>query len=165
MQTTARERTITWSDPFAHLPELAKLSGLEALRTLVSGKVDRPPIAHLMNINLVEADEGRAVFEGTPGEEHYNPIGVVHGGYALTILDSALGCAVHSTLAPGDTYGTIDTHVRMLRPITLETGKVRCEASVVSVTKTLGTAEGKLIDKNGKLLATGTTACAIRRRA
>jgi uncharacterized protein (TIGR00369 family) len=165
MQTAARERTITWSDPFAHLPALAKLSGLEALRYLIAGKADRPPIAHVMNMNLVEADEGRAVFEGTPGEEHYNPIGVVHGGYALTILDSALGCAVHSTLGPGDTYGTIDTHVRMVRPITLQTGRVRAEATIVSVTKTLGTAEGKLFDLQGKLLATGTTACAIKRRA
>jgi len=163
METATRERLITWTNPFAHLPELAKLSGLEALRAIVSGRVDRPPIAHLMNMNLVEAGEGRAVFEGTPGEEHYNPIGVVHGGYALTILDSALGCAIHSTLDPGDTYGTIDTHVRMLRPITLETGKVRCEATLVSVTKTLGTAEGRLVDGKGKLLATGTTACAIRR--
>lgn len=159
-----RERLVTWQDPFPGLARAKDLSGIEVLRAMTAGEVPPPPIAALMNFTLVEVGEGRAVFEGTPGEEHYNPVEVVHGGFALTMLDSALGCAIHSTLPPGALYGTIDVHARLLRAITLETGTVRCEATVVNVSRTLGTSEARLTDRDGTLLATGTTACAIRRR-
>jgi uncharacterized protein (TIGR00369 family) len=162
METT-RERLVRWDDPFAGLAHTRELSGLEALRAMIDGKIPGPPIAMLMNMRLVEADEGRAVFEADPGEEHYNPIGVVHGGFALTLLDSALGCAIHTTLPVGAIYGTIDVHARLVRAITKETGTVRCEATVVNISRTLGTSEARLTDRAGNLLATGTTACAIRR--
>jgi uncharacterized protein (TIGR00369 family) len=164
MEST-RERLVRWEDPFAGLAHARELSGLEALRAMIDGKLPGPPIASLMNMRLVEVGEGRAVFEADPGEEHYNPVGVVHGGFALTLLDSALGCAIHTTLPIGAIYGTIDVHARLVRAITKDTGTVRCEATVVNISRTLGTSEARLIDRAGNLLATGTTACAIRRPA
>jgi len=164
METT-RERLVRWEDPFAGLAHARELSGLDALRAMIDGKLPGPPIASLMNMRLVEVGEGRAVFEADPGEEHYNPVGVVHGGFALTLLDSALGCAIHTTLPVGAIYGTIDVHARLVRAITKDTGTVRCEATVVNVSRTLGTSEARLTDRAGNLLATGTTACAIRRPA
>jgi uncharacterized protein (TIGR00369 family) len=159
----ARERHITWHDPLAGLAKAAELSGLDALRAIISGEIAAAPIAVLMNMRLVEVAEGRAVFEADPAEEHYNPVGVVHGGFALTILDSALGCAIHTMLPPKAFYGTTDVHARLLRPITKDTGTVRAEATVVSIGRTLGTSEARLVTRDGTLLATGTTACAIRR--
>ena len=158
-----RERLVRWEDPIASVASVRDLSGLEALRTTIAGNVPPPPIAVLMNMRLVEVSEGRAVFEAEPGEEHYNPVGVVHGGFALTLLDSALGCAIHTTLPVGAIYGTIDVHARLVRAITKDTGTVRCEATVVNISRTLGTSEARLTDRAGNLLATGTTACAIRR--
>ena len=158
-----RGRYIEWEDPLASLARAQGLSGLQVLDAVLAQALPPPPIAVLMNLRLVDISEGRAVFEGDPGEEHYNPIGVVHGGYAMTMLDSALGCAIHSTLPPGAIYGTIDTHARLLRAITKETGTIRCEANVVSASRTLATSEARIVDGAGVLLATGTTACAIRR--
>jgi uncharacterized protein (TIGR00369 family) len=109
-----------------------------------------------------EAAVGRAVFEGEPGEEHYNPIGVVHGGYASTLLDSALGCAVQTTLEAGEAYTTLSLEVKMLRPITRETGRVRAEATVVHRGRRQATAEARLLAVDtGKVLASGTTTCMI----
>jgi len=157
-----RERLVTWEDPLASVARAAGLSGLDALTALLEGKIPPAPIAALMNIRLVEVSPGHVVFEGDPGEEHYNPIGIVHGGFAMTILDSALGCAIHTTLPAGAMYATTDMHARLLRPIKLDTGTVRCEATVVSSSRTLATSEARLTDRNGTLLATGTTACAVR---
>jgi uncharacterized protein (TIGR00369 family) len=158
-----RERLVRWEDPQASLAIVAGLSGLDAMRLMVEGKVPPPPIAQLMNIRLVEVEEGRVVFEGEPGEEHYNPIGIVHGGFALTILDSALGCAIHTSLPAGTRYATTDVQVRLVRALTKDTGRVRCEARVQHVGRSIGISEGTLVDGKGKLLATGTTACAIMR--
>lgn len=159
--TGARVRTISWDDPLAMAEKVRDLSGLEALRLALSGSA--PPIMALMNIRLTEVDEGRAVFEGEPDEYHYNPIGTVHGGFALTIFDSALGCAVHSALPAGVRYTTTDVHVRFIRGLTKDTGTVRCEAHVLHVGRSTGIAEATLVDRSGKLLGTGTTACAIFR--
>lgn len=158
-----RERIVRWEDPKIARASLEGLSGLDVMRAIVEGKVPPPPIALLMNIMPVLAEEGRVIFEGVPGEEHYNPIGVVHGGFALTIMDSALGCAIHTMLPPHTGYGTTDIHVRMVRAISKDTGRVRCEAKVQHVGRTIGVSEATLVDQNGKLLATGTTACAIMR--
>ena len=116
-----------------------------------------------MNFAIVEVDEGRVVFEGYPGEEHYNPIGVVHGGFALTLFDSAMGCAIHTTLPHGVAYTTTDVQVRFIRGITKDTGPVRCEATVVHVGRSTAVAEAKLYDRERRVLGTGTTACAILR--
>jgi uncharacterized protein (TIGR00369 family) len=115
-----------------------------------------------MNIRPAEVEPGRAVFEGEPGEEHYNPIGVVHGGYAATILDSALGCAVHTTLALGEAYTTLSLEVKMVRPVTAETELVRAEAEVLYRGRRQATAQAKLTDAHtGKLLAHGSATCMI----
>jgi uncharacterized protein (TIGR00369 family) len=157
-----RTRTISWEDPIAVRDAGAGMSGLEFIRAVFDGKLPPPPITATMDFTGAEADEGRAVFVGEPGEFLYNPIGVVHGGFAMTILDSALGCAVHTTLAVGERYTTLDTSVNFVRPITTDTGRVRCEAVVVHRGGRVATAEGKLFaEKTGKLLAHGTSTCMI----
>jgi uncharacterized protein (TIGR00369 family) len=109
-----------------------------------------------------EAEHGKVVFRGEAGEYLYNPIGVVHGGFAMTILDSAMGCAVHTTLAAGERYTTLETKVNFVRAITLETGPVRCEGVVVHRGGRVATAEGKLVAENtGKLLAHGSSTCLV----
>ena len=117
----------------------------------------------LMNFSLIEVGEGHAVFAVEPAEYHYNPIGVVHGGLAATLLDSAMGCAVHSTLAAGSGYTTLEIKVNFIRAMTAETGRVRCEANVVHAGARTATAEGRVIDEAGKLYAHGTTTCLILR--
>jgi uncharacterized protein (TIGR00369 family) len=162
MQAT-RERIIRWEDPTAMVELVRTSPGIEALRTLIDGSTPPPPIAQLLNFRLVEVDEGRAVFEGEPGEEHYNPIGTVHGGFALTLLDSALGCSIHTLLPAGVGYTTSDVQARFIRGMTKETGTVRCEALALHVGRSTAVAEAKLFDRERRLLAVGTTACAILR--
>lgn len=116
-----------------------------------------------MDIRLTEIEKGRAVFTGTPQEFHYNPLGTVHGGYGATLLDSAMGCAVHSTLDPGDIYTTLEFKINFLRALTLETGVVRGIGLVISATRTTAIAEGRIEDAAGKLYAFATTTCVIRR--
>jgi uncharacterized protein (TIGR00369 family) len=161
-----RSRTITWEDPLAVPKAAAGRSGLELLRDVFSGKLPPPPIAATMGFVGVEVGEGRAVFEGDPGEHLYNPIGSVHGGFAMALLDSAMGCAIHTTLQPGERYTTLEVKTNFVRPITVDTGRVRCEGVVIHRGGTVATAEGKLfaID-SGKLLAHGTTTCLIARSA
>jgi uncharacterized protein (TIGR00369 family) len=159
---TTRARTITWQDPLPSAEAGAKLSGLDYIEAVQAGQLPPPPIAVVMNFAITDVDEGRAVFEGEPGEEHYNPIGVVHGGYASTLLDSALGCAVHTTLDAGVAYTTLTLEAKFLRPITRDTGLVRAEAEVVHRGRTQATAEGRLVSvESGKLLASGTSTCLI----
>src|SRR5262249_51066750 len=137
-------------------------SGLDFLSGFASGRLPAPPIAQLMGFTLVEVEAGRAVFAGEPGEQHYNPIGVVHGGLAMTLLDSALGCAVHSTLPVGSRYTTLETKVNFVRPVTVASGRLLCEGRVVHRGSTVATAEGRLtIEANGKLVAHGTSTCLI----
>ena len=157
-----RERTVVWADPVASAARGAELAGLDYLRAIASGEVPPPPIAALLGFELVEVEEGRAVFAVTPDEFHYNPIGVVHGGLAATLLDSAMGCAVHSTLPAGTGYTTLEVKVNFARAITRETGRVLCEASVIHRGRTVATAEGRVTaEQTGKLLAHGTTTCLL----
>jgi uncharacterized protein (TIGR00369 family) len=159
---TTRSRTITWEDPLSVAAEGAGMRGIDYMRKLVAGELPPPPIAVLMRMRPVELDPGRAVFEGEPGEEHYNPIGVVHGGYAATLLDSALGCAVHTTLELGEAYTTLGLEVKMVRPLTAATERVRAEAEVLHRGRRQATAQAQLLDvATGKLLAHGTTTCMI----
>jgi len=158
------ERTLTvgWSDP-AQLAESARsMSGLELMRGIVAGTLPPAPIQELLGYSLVEAEEGRVVFEGRPGEQHYNPIGTVHGGFAATLLDSALGACVHSTLEQGSAYMTLEVKFNLVRPITAETGPVRAEGGIVHRGRTVATSEAHLRDGAGKLLAHATSTCLIR---
>ena len=159
---TTRERVVTWQDPVPVAAEGARMSGLEYVKALAAGEMPPPPIAVLMRMQPVDLEPGRAVFEGEPGEEHYNPIGTVHGGYASTLLDSALGCAVHTTLPAGVGYTTLTLEVKMVRPITRDIAVVRAEAEVLHRGRTQATAQAQLTDAaTGKLLATGTSTCLI----
>ena len=113
-----RTRTITWEDP-SRLTQIGQnRSGLDLLQAMISGELPPPPIAVLMDFRLAEVSEGHAIFVCTPGEQHYNPIGVVHGGLISTLCDSAMGCAVHTTLPAGVGYTTIELHVNLIRPLT-----------------------------------------------
>ncbi len=163
MTEPVRERVVRWQDPSITAAGFRDVSGIEALRAMQRGEIPPPPIAHLMGFSLEEVDEGRVVFGALPAEYHYNPIGVVHGGFALTLFDSALGCAVQSALPAGVRYTTTDVQVRLIRGITKDTGPVRCEAKVVHVGRSTGIAEARMTDGAGKLLGIGTTACAIFR--
>lgn len=158
-----RTRTIEWEDPRALAESGRRLSGLEYLQKIVAGELPRPPIGSLMNFAITELGEGRAVFTVEPAEYHYNPIGVVHGGLAATLLDSAMGCAVHSMLPAGAGYTTLEIKVNYVRAMTVETGVVRCEADVIYVGGRTATAEGRVLDEDGKLYAHGTTTCIIFR--
>ena len=157
-----RSLTIAWEDPLATVARAHALTGVEYLRALADGDLPAPPISLLLGFELEEVDEGRVVFGAHPGEHHYNPIGLVHGGLASTLLDSALGCAIHSTLPRGATYSTVELKVNFIRPITRDTGRVRCEGIVVHRGAKIATAEGRVVaERTGKLLAHGTTTCLV----
>jgi uncharacterized protein (TIGR00369 family) len=158
----SRSREVVWQDPLETAAAGMRMSGLDFIRAIQAGEIPPPPIAVVMNFAIAEVEEGRAVFEGEPGEEHYNPIGVVHGGYASTILDSVLGCAVHTTLPAGVGYTSQTLEVKYLRPITGDTDVVRAAAEVIHRGRKTATSEAKLIAKeSGKLLATGSSTCLI----
>jgi len=163
IQEMVRTRTITWEDPVSGARAGRTMSGLDYLKAMQEGRIPPPPIAILMDMRIVEVSEGRIVFSALPAEYHYNPLGTVHGGLAATLLDSALGCAVHSTLPAGTGYTTLEIKVNYLRPMTRETGTVYCEANVIQVGGRIATAEGRITDSHGKLYAHGTTTCIILR--
>ncbi len=141
------------------------LPGLECLQRLIAGELPPPPMARLMDIRLVEVARGRAVFAGTPAEYHYNPLGVVHGGYAMTLLDSAMGCSVHSTLEAGDLYTTIELKINFLRPLQVGMGEVRGIGTVLNTSRNTALAEGRLEGADGKLYGFATSTCLIKRGA
>ena len=144
--------------------ELVGLSGLEAMRALIAGKFPPPSISTTLGFRLVEVDSGYAVFEGQPSDRILNPLGVVHGGFALTLLDSCTGCAAHTTLPAGVGYTTLETKGNLVRAITPQTGVVRAEGRVVAQGRTIITAEGKITDAAGKLYAHGTSTLLVMRR-
>ena len=159
---SSRSRTLVWQDPVPTAAAGATMTGMEYMRAVVEARVPPPPIAVVMRMRPIEIGEGRAVFEGTPGEEHYNPIGVVHGGYAATLLDSALGCAVHTTLPAGVAYTSLGLEAKYVRPITRDTGRILCEATVLYRGRKQATSEATLTAADsGKLLAHGIATCIL----
>jgi uncharacterized protein (TIGR00369 family) len=158
-----RAHTLTWEDPRTLLSAVRTLSGLECLRRVIAGELPAPPMAQLMNIRLVEAAPGHAVFEGVPEEYHYNPLGTVHGGMAATLLDSAMGCCVHTCLEAGDRYTTLEIKVSYLKAITLETGPVRAISTLIHIGRTTALAEARVVDKDDIVHAHGTSTCLIKR--
>jgi uncharacterized protein (TIGR00369 family) len=139
------------------------LDGLELLRSFIANN-RRPPMAETLDIRLVEVSKGRAVFTGTPGERFYNPLGVVHGGYSTTLLDSACGCAVHASLAANQTYTTLELKVAFHRAIRADTGPVRAEGTVLSIGRRVAFAEGRLVDGDGRLYASATSTLLVMER-
>jgi uncharacterized protein (TIGR00369 family) len=139
-----------------------EMDGLSFIRALMNGELPPPPIAELLGFQPVEAGTGRVVFELVPGERHYNPIGTVHGGVAATLLDSAMGCAVQTTLPAGTGYTTLELKVNFVRALTADSGPVHCEGEVVHRGGKVATAEGRIWeDATGKLVAHATTTCLI----
>ena len=164
-EPTTEERTfsMSWTDPVASAQAGLSMAGLDYMRAVVRGELGRPPIAALLGMTVVEVEEGRALFALEPSERHYNPIGVVHGGIAATILDSAMGCAVHTTLPADWSYGTLDLSARFTRPITTQTGRILCEGVVVHRGRSTATTEGRVwAEDGGKLLAHGTGSALLR---
>ena len=143
------------------LDVLKSQDGLGFLTAMIAGRIPNPPISETLGFHLTEAEHGRAVFEGVPEFRHYNPIGTVHGGFAATLLDSALGCAVFATLAKGDTWTTLELKFNLVRPMTKDTGLVRAEGRIVHRGRTVATSEGDLKDSAGKLYAHATTTTMI----
>ena len=157
-----RSLTVTWEDPFAAFEEGKKLAKpLDYMRAIRDGRLPAPPIARLLSMDLVEVEEGRAVFALTPAEQHYNPIGVVHGGIAFTMLDSAMGCTVQTLLPPGKGYTTLEIKANLVRAITLKTGPIRAIGKIVHMGRQTATAEARIEDAAGKLYAHGTSTCII----
>lgn len=143
-------------------PEILKgYDGLAFLKSIIAGTLPQPPIGELLGFHLIEAEDGRAAFEGMPEFRHYNPISTVHGGFAATLLDSALGCAIFSTLAKGDSWTTLELKLNFVRPLTKDTGPVRAEGRILHRGRTVATSEGDLKDRAGKLYAHATTTCMI----
>ena len=143
--------------------QIAGLSGREFLQAMIDGRLPAPPISQTMSMRLVEVADGFAVFEGEPGPHLLNPLGGVHGGWVLTLIDSIAGCAAHSTLPAGVGYASIETKGNFSRPIAPDTGRVRAEGRVVGKGRTIISAEGKIVDLNGRLLAHGTSTLMVFR--
>jgi uncharacterized protein (TIGR00369 family) len=156
-----RRKTVSWSDPKAAACAGSSLSGLAYLEAIRDGIIPPPPAAALLDIVLAHVEEGLVRMRLTPGEQHYNPLGSVHGGVIATLLDSVMGCAAHSTLAPGQGYTTLEIKVNYLRPVTLATGEVTGEGRLVHAGRRSAVAEGKVTDAAGKLYATASTTCLI----
>ena len=140
---------------------LLSRDGLSFLKAMIAGEFPAPPIAETVGFSLMEVELGRALFTATPAFRHYNPIGVVHGGFAATLLDSCVGCAVHSTLAKGEAYTTLELKINLTRALTDKVGPVFAEGRVLHRGRQVATAEGDLKDGAGKLYAHATTTCMI----
>ena len=143
---------------------LHEFSGIEILHKIMEGKLPPPSMADTMHMKLVRVEKGQAVFQARAGDQHLNPMGGVHGGFAATVLDSATGCAVHTMLDPGDSYGTVDLNVKLLKPVPVGV-MLQAEARVIHCSKRLGVADALLKDAQGCVYAHGTASCLISRKA
>jgi uncharacterized protein (TIGR00369 family) len=157
-----RNRTITWEDPQASAQAAARMSGLDFMRAYLDGAIAAPPITATLGFAIVEAEEGRTVFTCEPGEHHYNPIGIVHGGLVSSLIDSASGTAIHTTLAKGELYATVNLSVDMLRPVSDTTGRLRAESTVVHRGSRIAIATAEVTgEADAKVYARGQTTCLI----
>jgi uncharacterized protein (TIGR00369 family) len=155
--TAERTRTYSWDDPFALRDALAERSGLELMQLMVSGELPMPPIAQTLGFRLVEAERGRAVFECVPAEYHYNPIGIVHAGLAMTLMDSAMGLAYVTTLDEPAGWTTLEVKANFTRALTVETGLVRCTGTILHPGRRVATTEARVEDPQGRLCAHATS--------
>ncbi len=162
-ETSGRTLTVAWQDPMAGAKAAEGMSGLEFWRAVQKGEVPPPPICELVGFELAEVDEGRVVFECAPGEQHYNPMGVAHGGLACTLLDSAMGCALHTVLPAGTGYTTLELKTNLLRPVAADTGTLRCEGRPIHVGGRVALAEASLTDGSGLLYAHATSTLMVFR--
>ena len=154
-------QTITWEDPARGVSAARTMSGIEYLRAMSEGSLPAPPIASLMDMRFETIEPGHLVFRGRPFGFHYNPMGQVHGGFASTLLDSALGCATLTLLPKGMIFTTLDLHVNFVRPLSLEVGELRCTADVIHGGKRVVTSFGRVEDLSGKLYAHANSTCMV----
>lgn len=158
-----RSLLVRWVDPSVG-PRIAAqrgLNGIDYLRAILRGEVPHPPIADLMGLRLVSVEDGRVIFAATPGEQHYNPMGVAHGGLAATLLDSAIGCAMQTKAPPGGFYTTMELKINYLRPVLVRTGRIFGEGTVLNVGRQTAFAEARVVDSAGKLYAHATSSCML----
>jgi uncharacterized protein (TIGR00369 family) len=141
--------------------QFAGRSGMAIFEAMLAGEIPPPPITRTLNFTLVEAAPGRAEFQGRPLFDHYNPLGTVHGGWIATLLDSALACAVHTTLPPGKTYTTLELKVNYVRALTERVPLVRAIGEVIHAGGKIGTSHGRLVGPDGTLFAHATTTCIV----
>jgi uncharacterized protein (TIGR00369 family) len=143
------------------LERVRETSGIDFLQGMIEGRFPPPPIAGSSDMILYHVEPGLAIFQGKPGFRYYNPLGTVHGGWICTLLDSCMGCAIHSRLERGQGFTTTELNINFVRPIFEKTGPLRAEGRVIHFGKQIATSEGKLLDESGKLYAHGTTTCLI----
>jgi uncharacterized protein (TIGR00369 family) len=160
-QDGIRSRTFSWTDPALNAAQLGRSSGLEMLRAMIDGELPPPPILQLVGAAGMEAEEGRVTVLMPAEEFHYNPLGTMHGGIIATLLDTATGCTVHSTLPAGVGYTSLDLMTRFLRPVTVASGMLRCEGTMISRGRRTAAAEARLTDERGTLLAHATSTCML----
>lgn len=160
-QSATRTRAHSWDDPAIALDSLPTLSGLEFLQAMVAGRVPSPPISSTLDFADFVVEPGRVTVELDPAEFHMNPLGSVHGGVIAALLDTACGCAVHSTLPAGIGYTSLDLNTRFLRPVRAGGGRVRCVGTVLTAGSRTATAEARLLDGRDRLLAHATSSCLI----
>ena len=160
-QVQTRSRTYTWDNPLVNAAELGRRPGLEMLLAMTRGELPPPPIMLTLGIDRIAPTEGRVVVTMTPREFHYNPLGTVHGGVIATLLDTATGCAVHTTLPAGFGYTTLDLTTKFLRPVTVDSGELRCEGVVINRGRTTALAEARLLDARDRLVAHATSSCIL----
>lgn len=141
--------------------QLRERSGVDFLLGIMRGELPPAPIGELLDFVPVKVEPGLMVFQGTPGPQHYNPIGSVHGGYAATLLDSCVGCAIHTMLPAGKGYTTLELKINFVRALTDKTGPIRAEGKVIHIGGQVATAEGRIVDAQGKLYAHATTTCLL----
>ena len=158
-----RERTFSWTDPAAIARAGAGMSGAEFFAAISAGEIPPPPVMRALDFDGVSFGEGTAAFRLTPREIHYNPLGTVHGGIFATLLDSACGCAVHTMLPLGVFYTSLDLSVKFLRPVTIGTGPITAEGTVVHLGRRTALAEGRITDAAGKVYVTATSSCLLLR--
>ena len=161
----ARDRSYAWDDPAPAAAAARDLDGLAFLQAILDGNLPGPPVARTLDFTPVSAQPGEVVFEFTPAEFHYNPIGSVHGGVLATLCDSACGCAVQSMLPAGSFYTSLDLSVKFLRPVTSATGRMTCGGTVTHLGSRSALAQARLTDARGKLFAHATSSCMIFRPA
>ncbi|MEU4605783.1 PaaI family thioesterase [Kribbella sp. NPDC023972] len=160
-QQATRSRTFTWSDPALTAASLGAVSGLEMLQAMRDGEIPAPPILQLVGGTGFEVEEGKVTVFMPAAEFHYNPLGTVHGGIIATLLDTAAGCTVHSTLPAGVGYTSLDLMTRFIKPVTVASGLLRCEGAIINRGRRTATAESSLYDERGTLLAHATSACLL----
>ncbi len=162
-KTTDRTRTVVWEDPTTSAMAARTMPGRAFIEAIASGELPPPPVAVLLGMGIESIEEGRVVFTLEPAEFHYNPIGTVHGGVISALCDSAMACAIQTTMPPGAGYTTLELKVNFLRAMTVASGAVRCEGRVIHVGGRVATAEARVTDAAGRLYAHATTTCMVFR--